>query len=489
MGTSANLLIKSGNKTLIHRTRYDGHPDTVFGNLISTLAVVGVEGLKGALERATVFDSEDYQDETVGLQKGFDLYLEAAERQNRDPFMLFDTVKSFKAGEYYAVDFAHCGVIALFADPQYNLRGWGDENECDYELDLNEGTLLTKWEPSIIFTLKEFEGKDSEAILALFQSDRFRNLSDEDTVNTFNAFRPDGIVDGNLALKTEIEALPNAKTVFSDDIEISETASRRFFSSAASEDQIHVFYAHPQDQASIIYMATVIQNIAPNIPNFNIEKTLKMDLTGQQHGNVLVVDLTGENRPSVEVSELFERLGGVVLGLGLNYEYRSHQGYSFKNQSSSIASSGTFSSGEVVSSGDLYHMREERGAPVLDPTTMTKVVSRHERLTTIQEDVAANAHPEKLKSRALLAIAMADQEVLNLLPQEAVNLDAEEWNFARSLFNGMSLIEEVLDPGARKARWKSFDSNLAHQMLEGLSGVDRRLMENELGVKRKSHQP
>ena len=81
---------------------------------------------------------------------------------------------------------------------------------------------------------------------------------------------------------------------------------------------------------------------------------------------------------------------------------------------------------------------------------------------------------------------MADQEVLDLLPPEAAVLDDDEWHLAGELFQAMSVVEEVLTPGLRRVHWISFDPNLAQRLLHGLSTVNQRMMEQELGINRKT---
>lgn len=503
MGTSANLLVKSGSKTFIHRTRYDGYPSQIFSLLGSTLAAVGVESLKQSIEQATLFDTEDYGDDESGLTVGFERYLKAAERQNHEPYLLFDVVKFQRAGEFYATDFAHAGAIPLFASPLYNLKGWGDEADADYVLDLNEGTLTTSWEPSLVIALSVLEGKDPDAISELFNGEKFRNVCNEEETQ-FKVFaNSEGVIDLALALKSEIDALPAIRVLGEEDLssekQLPSTLPDLNEQSALMDDfnhsygssledskvkpQLHVFYAHPENGGVLLYLASLLQKKALNTPELAIPGVLKFDFHSSQY-SALVIDFS-QHLPSKALSKLLEKLGEFGVGVGLNYEYRSEQGYStiYHGGRMSHASSGCLP-GETV---NLF--AGDPGAP-LDPSKMTLIPSRVERLENIRKEVAEGMSDEQLKGKAILAYSMIDQEVVDLLPNNKVVLNKEDWEWCKHLFTGLHIIDEALLPGDRKQRWAAFDPQLAEKMVEGLSLVDQRILERSLGLAgKKSPRP
>lgn len=196
MGTSANLVVKLGDKVWRSHTSYDGYLGNVFPQLLSTMAAVGLDNLRAAFAVSEVVSDQDISEEEgeemldgISSRETFDAYLLAAQANGQDPHLMLESMQN----SFGTLDFAHGGLIPMFAPRLLDASAWGPPEEADFTLDLDAGTLVaTLWlegsEAAAPFTvsLRDFDGLApehvEEAVATLLDSADFAMEEAEDLV-------------------------------------------------------------------------------------------------------------------------------------------------------------------------------------------------------------------------------------------------------------------------------------------------------------------
>ena len=151
MGTSANLLIKSGEVSIVHHIHDDAFPFQVFAQIAGTLGSCGIDSLTQSLAEAEIkavlfddpaFDEGNTFEQDAGLEAGFSRYAQACQDQHRSAFML-----RARRNDHFSqsswIDIGRGGVIPLFANPLIYVA-WCREDEAELKLDLDQAKFLVK---------------------------------------------------------------------------------------------------------------------------------------------------------------------------------------------------------------------------------------------------------------------------------------------------------------------------------------------------------
>ena len=143
MGTSADLAVIHRGTTTFFHTSYDGYPGRVLAHLCATVAAAGMKGVAAQLD-ATLPQAGGENEDDAGLDRLAmgEAYLAACTARGRPPVLLEEAMLY----EYGEPDFAHGGVVPLFA-PEHNTAPWACERveQASYILDMDRGTLSTTW--------------------------------------------------------------------------------------------------------------------------------------------------------------------------------------------------------------------------------------------------------------------------------------------------------------------------------------------------------
>ena len=144
MGTSADLAVIHRGTTTFFHTSYDGYPGRVLAHLCATVAAAGMKGVAAQLDATLPQANAENEDDDVGLDRQAmgEAYLAACAARGRPPVLLEEAMLY----EYGEPDFAHGGVVPLFA-PEHNTAPWACERveQASYILDMDRGTLSTTW--------------------------------------------------------------------------------------------------------------------------------------------------------------------------------------------------------------------------------------------------------------------------------------------------------------------------------------------------------
>lgn len=137
MGTSADLAVRHRGQTYYQHTSYDGMASSVLPQIIATLVAAGPEALATHLDKV---GKQPAEDEGRLDRRGMGgAYLAACQTRGKEPVVL-DAAMYY---EYGNPDFAHGGVIPLFAPQPEWVDGFchGIE-EAGYILDIDKGALV-----------------------------------------------------------------------------------------------------------------------------------------------------------------------------------------------------------------------------------------------------------------------------------------------------------------------------------------------------------
>lgn len=236
MGSSI-FSIRHRGRTYHQSTPFDGHTQSILAQVASSLAAAGVESLKSQLDllsegQKEIQDAPTHPDDTLFLADRASMgkaYSQACRARGHAPIWL-DLAMTY---EYGNPDFAHGGIIALFAPIAYLNEGkrWRIEN-ADVILDLDQGVLVVPHRDPGFPTL---EGAYDNGIMGADWSIPLADFDELDPIR-LNQHLIEASLDGNKsgpARKSTITRLLKRSRIDSETVV--EPPSTRFMGSSASE--------------------------------------------------------------------------------------------------------------------------------------------------------------------------------------------------------------------------------------------------------------
>ena len=186
MGTSANLLVIQGDRTLGLHTSYDGYPENVLGSVAAPIALLGLDLLRTRFAAATLLPEYDEtvnqdQRESAVFRDASAAYLQACEDQGVRPYDLNGLLHY----EYGTPDFAHSGAGLLYGSTHIDQSGFFDPKDrrssSDYLLDLDAGTLQMNYGRRWTVDLAALAGKDPDAVFQALAEYEYDAGDEDDT--------------------------------------------------------------------------------------------------------------------------------------------------------------------------------------------------------------------------------------------------------------------------------------------------------------------
>ena len=243
MGTSSNLAVVDGARSVVLHSSYDGSPENVLPSIAMTVAVLGLDAFREAFAQTRINPEEaddEESEETLNARQAVDRYVAWALSKGRAPEGVEGMLSGF---DYGTPSHPDSGLLLLLAPRLYAGSAWSSMDEADFHVDLAAGRLTcrrlqpqgpTGWVPFTALSL------DLSSLEGLHPGFLRHKLSE--TIRALDLDGPDGVWDpqahaaqqaqNQTILDQALEAVrrftqdPEAQQAFALEIEAQERATQ-----------------------------------------------------------------------------------------------------------------------------------------------------------------------------------------------------------------------------------------------------------------------
>jgi hypothetical protein len=506
MGTSANLLVVQGDRRLGLHVSNDGYPSNVLASLAAPIALLGVDRLRTQFAAASLFQPGDdgCPSRSAAFKANTEAYIETCEAAGVEPFDL-DGLLHYRFGR---PDFAHSGGGLLYGTTHVRDSDFFDESsndDCDYLLDLDAGTLTQTWGACWQLDLNVLEGRNPDAVFAYLNSTHSFAKANGTGVTRATAAQQDY----NIALNATLAGLPARDEPWpvaspSPAVDSSSPTTPfpwpgRFGEPTGTHAQppaaptptpppvstSWMVRVHPDDFVLIRALNQILQQAATAQPELQALLPLLRVERNEAHVGVVL-----ESLPEGLEARLRPVGEAMVQAFGAQFATLSSDGsYSLSHPGGSIVSTGHMGFGGEED-------EEGWGPQVPQPSDLSSPFSMDKRQALRQQwidTLLAGTAPDpaavvqSLQSEAFLALALFDVDAYaQLTKPELIGVlgPASQWGQgAGELAAQMAHVETQFSPGSAAVRYQALPQEAKDQLLSDMDTVSRHAFGLALGLK------